>query len=156
MMALCAKVPVFIGVDSSRTKQNMQMMFHSSVSYRPNDSFFDVPNQAGAYWYHNYHSTQQCDGLRSLLVIYDFNNDQSTPCMTATMNLILLLSASSMKRDTGCASVGMFCEPSFKFSVDGHHSEQLLASRASKYCWVQHDRLTPHCPIAHVAKNSRR
>nr|AAR01249.1 laccase 8 [Coprinopsis cinerea]DAA04513.1 TPA_exp: laccase 8 [Coprinopsis cinerea okayama7\ len=40
----------------------------------PGDSFlyqFDVPNQAGTFWYHSHFRTQYCDGLRGPLVIYD-------------------------------------------------------------------------------------
>ncbi|KDQ59157.1 laccase [Jaapia argillacea MUCL 33604] len=32
---------------------------------------FDVPGQAGTYWYHSHLSTQYCDGLRGPLVVYD-------------------------------------------------------------------------------------
>ncbi|KIK56882.1 hypothetical protein GYMLUDRAFT_46777 [Collybiopsis luxurians FD-317 M1] len=38
------------------------------------DSFlynFNVPGQAGTFWYHSHLSTQYCDGLRGPLVIYD-------------------------------------------------------------------------------------
>ncbi|CAL1710124.1 unnamed protein product [Somion occarium] len=35
---------------------------------------FDVPDQAGTYWYHSHLSTQYCDGLRGAFVVYD-NND---------------------------------------------------------------------------------
>ncbi|KLO10982.1 laccase [Schizopora paradoxa] len=40
----------------------------------PNESFlynFQVPDQAGTYWYHSHLSTQYCDGLRGPIVIYD-------------------------------------------------------------------------------------
>ncbi|KAG6334761.1 hypothetical protein ID866_4327 [Astraeus odoratus] len=40
----------------------------------PNKSFlyaFNVPDQAGTYWYHSHVSAQYCDGLRGGLVIYD-------------------------------------------------------------------------------------
>ncbi|KAJ4465397.1 laccase 1 [Lentinula edodes] len=39
-----------------------------------NDSFlynFNVPDQAGTFWYHSHLSTQYCDGLRGPLVVYD-------------------------------------------------------------------------------------
>ncbi|KAE9382506.1 Cupredoxin, partial [Gymnopus androsaceus JB14] len=39
-----------------------------------NNSFlynFNVPGQAGTFWYHSHLSTQYCDGLRGPLVIYD-------------------------------------------------------------------------------------
>ena len=32
---------------------------------------FDVPDQAGTYWYHSHLSTQYCDGLRGAMVVYD-------------------------------------------------------------------------------------
>ncbi|KAH9893587.1 TvLac6 [Cubamyces lactineus] len=32
---------------------------------------FDVPDQAGTFWYHSHLATQYCDGLRGALVIYD-------------------------------------------------------------------------------------
>nr|QMP96872.1 laccase 7 precursor [Cerrena sp.] len=32
---------------------------------------FSVPDQAGTFWYHSHLSTQYCDGLRGVLVIYD-------------------------------------------------------------------------------------
>ena len=38
------------------------------------DSFlydFNVPDQAGTFWYHSHLSTQYCDGLRGAFVIYD-------------------------------------------------------------------------------------
>ncbi|KAK7041765.1 laccase, multicopper oxidase, benzenediol:oxygen oxidorectuctase [Paramarasmius palmivorus] len=35
---------------------------------------FDVPDQAGTFWYHSHLSTQYCDGLRGPLVIYDPND----------------------------------------------------------------------------------
>ncbi|KIL66529.1 multicopper oxidase [Amanita muscaria Koide BX008] len=40
----------------------------------PGNSFlyeFNVPDQAGTFWYHSHHSTQYCDGLRGPLVVYD-------------------------------------------------------------------------------------
>ncbi|PPQ98001.1 hypothetical protein CVT26_003063 [Gymnopilus dilepis] len=40
----------------------------------PGHSFlyqFNVPDQAGTYWYHSHYQTQYCDGLRGALVIYD-------------------------------------------------------------------------------------
>ncbi|EEB90209.1 hypothetical protein MPER_11614 [Moniliophthora perniciosa FA553] len=54
------------------------------------DSFlydFDVPNQAGTFWYHSHlckssstlrDSTQYCDGLRGPLVIYDPNDPHAS------------------------------------------------------------------------------
>ncbi|KAF9067165.1 laccase 1 [Rhodocollybia butyracea] len=39
-----------------------------------NNSFlynFNVPDQAGTFWYHSHLATQYCDGLRGALIIYD-------------------------------------------------------------------------------------
>ncbi|EEB90810.1 hypothetical protein MPER_10937, partial [Moniliophthora perniciosa FA553] len=41
------------------------------------DSFlynFDVPDQAGTFWYHSHLSTQYCDGVRGVFVVYDPND----------------------------------------------------------------------------------
>nr|QMP96876.1 laccase B precursor [Cerrena sp.] len=35
---------------------------------------FDVPDQAGTFWYHSHLSTQYCDGLRGAFVVYDPND----------------------------------------------------------------------------------
>ncbi|KAJ7136937.1 yellow laccase [Mycena epipterygia] len=43
----------------------------------PEHSFlynFQVPDQAGTFWYHSHLSTQYCDGLRGPLVVYDPND----------------------------------------------------------------------------------
>ncbi|KAF4610777.1 hypothetical protein D9613_007254 [Agrocybe pediades] len=43
----------------------------------PGHSFlynFDVPDQAGTYWYHSHVLNQYCDGLRGAFVIYDPND----------------------------------------------------------------------------------
>nr|BAI66141.1 laccase [Pleurotus salmoneostramineus] len=40
----------------------------------PNHSFlynFNVPDQAGTFWYHSHLGTQYCDGLRGPMVVYD-------------------------------------------------------------------------------------
>ncbi|KAJ7260636.1 laccase 2 precursor [Mycena rebaudengoi] len=40
----------------------------------PGNSFlydFQVPDQAGTFWYHSHLSTQYCDGLRGPLIVYD-------------------------------------------------------------------------------------
>ncbi|KAG2012198.1 laccase 2 [Coprinopsis cinerea AmutBmut pab1-1] len=40
----------------------------------PGSSFlyqFQVPDQAGTFWYHSHHQTQYCDGLRGAFVLYD-------------------------------------------------------------------------------------
>ncbi|KAJ7153972.1 laccase [Mycena crocata] len=35
---------------------------------------FEVPDQAGTFWYHSHLSTQYCDGLRGAMVVYDPND----------------------------------------------------------------------------------
>nr|QMP96878.1 laccase D precursor [Cerrena sp.] len=35
---------------------------------------FNVPDQAGTFWYHSHLSTQYCDGLRGAFVVYDPND----------------------------------------------------------------------------------
>jgi hypothetical protein len=40
----------------------------------PGNSFlyeFDVPDQAGTFWYHSHVSVQYCDGLRGAFIVYD-------------------------------------------------------------------------------------
>ncbi|ESK87140.1 laccase [Moniliophthora roreri MCA 2997] len=39
---------------------------------------FNVPDQAGTFWYHSHLSTQYCDGLRGALVIYDPNDPHAS------------------------------------------------------------------------------
>ncbi|KAK7045822.1 laccase, multicopper oxidase, benzenediol:oxygen oxidorectuctase [Paramarasmius palmivorus] len=39
---------------------------------------FDVPDQAGTFWYHSHLSTQYCDGLRGAIVIYDPNDPHAS------------------------------------------------------------------------------
>ncbi|KAG1732112.1 laccase [Suillus lakei] len=129
-----------------------------------NNSFlhsFDVPNQAGTYWYHSHYSTQQCDGLRGPLVIYDqddplsylYDVDDETTVITIAdwyhivapvLRYIIGVRANSTlinglgRYTSGPESelavvnvkygkryrlrlVGMSCEPSFNFSIDGHN-----------------------------------
>ncbi|KAH8102023.1 laccase 2 [Cristinia sonorae] len=38
------------------------------------DYNFNVPDQAGTFWYHSHLSTQYCDGLRGAFVVYDPND----------------------------------------------------------------------------------
>ncbi|KAJ7453426.1 yellow laccase [Mycena latifolia] len=48
--------------------------FVTQCPITPNHSFlydFNVPDQAGTFWYHSHLSTQYCDGLRGPLVVYD-------------------------------------------------------------------------------------
>ncbi|KAG1814195.1 laccase [Suillus variegatus] len=130
----------------------------------PNHSFlhaFDAPNQAGTYWYHSHYSTQQCDGLRGPLVIYDpddplsylYDVDDETTIISIAdwyhivstiLRYIIGVSPDStlingLGRYVGGPEselavvnveygkryrlrlIGMSCEPSFKFSIDGHN-----------------------------------
>ncbi|KAF7290856.1 Laccase 1 [Mycena indigotica] len=46
-----------------------------------NDSFlyeFSSAGQAGTYWYHSHLSTQYCDGLRGVMVVYDPNDPHAS------------------------------------------------------------------------------
>ncbi|KAJ4472252.1 laccase [Lentinula aciculospora] len=48
--------------------------FVSQCPVVPGNSFlyeFDVPDQAGSFWYHSHMSVQYCDGLRGPIVVYD-------------------------------------------------------------------------------------
>ncbi|KAG2095736.1 laccase [Suillus discolor] len=130
----------------------------------PNYSFlhaFDAPNQAGTYWYHSHYSTQQCDGLRGPLVIYDpddplsylYDVDDETTIIsiadwyhtvsTVLRHIIGVDSDSTLINGLGryvggpeselavvnveygkryrLRLIGMSCDPSFKFSIDGHN-----------------------------------
>ncbi|THH32865.1 hypothetical protein EUX98_g1350 [Antrodiella citrinella] len=42
------------------------------------DYNFNVPDQAGTFWYHSHLSTQYCDGLRGPFVVYDPNDPQAS------------------------------------------------------------------------------
>ncbi|KAG1872898.1 laccase [Suillus subalutaceus] len=138
--------------------------FVTQCPITPNYSFlhaFDAPNQAGTYWYHSHYSTQQCDGLRGPLVVYDPNDplsylydvdDETTVISIAdwyhivspVLRHIIGISPDSTlinglgRYNGGPESelavvnveygkryrlrlVGMSCEPSFKFSIDGHN-----------------------------------
>ncbi|PPR00250.1 hypothetical protein CVT24_005018 [Panaeolus cyanescens] len=51
--------------------------FVTQCPIAPGDSFlydFDVPDQAGTYWYHSHMGDQYCDGLRGAMIIYDPND----------------------------------------------------------------------------------
>ncbi len=40
---------------------------------------FEVPDQAGSFWYHSHLSVQYCDGLRGALVVYDGEDGVNDP-----------------------------------------------------------------------------
>ncbi|KAI0027662.1 laccase [Vararia minispora EC-137] len=47
----------------------------------PGNSFlytFESVDQAGTFWYHSHYSTQYCDGLRGVFIIYDPNDPQKS------------------------------------------------------------------------------
>ncbi|XP_006460587.1 laccase-12 [Agaricus bisporus var. bisporus H97] len=47
----------------------------------PGNSFlydFNVPDQAGTFWYHSHYSTQYCDGLRGAFVVRDPNDPHAS------------------------------------------------------------------------------
>ncbi|KAJ6528614.1 laccase [Mycena vulgaris] len=53
--------------------------FVTQCPITPQHSFlydFNVPGQAGSYWYHSHLSTQYCDGLRGPMVVYDPDDPQ--------------------------------------------------------------------------------
>ncbi|KAJ7648854.1 laccase [Mycena rosella] len=53
--------------------------FVTQCPITPQHSFlydFNVPDQAGTFWYHSHHSTQYCDGLRGVFVVYDPTDPQ--------------------------------------------------------------------------------
>ncbi|TFK31867.1 laccase-2 [Crucibulum laeve] len=114
------------------------------------DSFlydFDVPDQAGTFWYHSHLSTQYCDGLRGAFVVYDPNDPhkdlydydddavspQEGPIPTPDSTLInglgryVLGPASPLAVVNVVSSkryrfrlVSVSCDPNFTFSIDGH------------------------------------
>ncbi|KAG2153311.1 laccase 1 CVT, partial [Suillus clintonianus] len=62
------------GISQNRTNYVDGVAFVTQCPIAQNDSFlysFDAQGQAGTYWYHSHYSTQQCDGLRGALIIYD-------------------------------------------------------------------------------------
>ncbi|PFH53178.1 multicopper oxidase [Amanita thiersii Skay4041] len=51
--------------------------FVNQCPIAPNSTFlydFDTAGQTGNYWYHSHLSTQYCDGLRGIFVVYDPND----------------------------------------------------------------------------------
>ncbi|KAF9058481.1 laccase lcc6 [Rhodocollybia butyracea] len=115
-----------------------------------NNSFlydFDVPDQAGTFWYHSHLATQYCDGLRGAFVVYDpqdpyldlYDVDDDTTIITladcvsdatlinglgrsATGSLTSPLAVISVKQGTRYRFrlVSTSCDPNFVFSIDGH------------------------------------
>nr|AMJ39541.1 laccase 4 [Coriolopsis trogii] len=55
--------------------------FINQCPISPGNSFlydFNVPDQAGTFWYHSHLSTQYCDGLRGPIVVYDPNDPHAS------------------------------------------------------------------------------
>jgi iron transport multicopper oxidase len=62
------------GLFQSGTNYNDGAGFVTQCPIIPRSSYdyqFQVPNQAGTFWYHSHVTTQYCDGLRGPLVVYD-------------------------------------------------------------------------------------
>ncbi|KAG1746509.1 laccase [Suillus lakei] len=62
------------GIYQNRTNYADGVTFVTQCPIAQNHSFlysFDAQGQAGTFWYHSHYSTQQCDGLRGPLIIYD-------------------------------------------------------------------------------------
>ncbi|KAG2153309.1 laccase [Suillus clintonianus] len=68
------------GIYQNRTNYADGVAFVTQCPITQNDSFlysFDAQGQAGTFWYHSHYSTQQCDGLRGALIIYDSDDPLS-------------------------------------------------------------------------------
>ncbi|KAG1732007.1 laccase [Suillus paluster] len=62
------------GISQNRTNYADGVSFVTQCPIAQNHSFlhsFEAGNQAGTFWYHSHYATQQCDGLRGALIIYD-------------------------------------------------------------------------------------
>ncbi|KAG1888631.1 laccase [Suillus subluteus] len=62
------------GIRQNGTNYVDGVSFVTQCPIAQNHSFlhsFEARNQAGTFWYHSHYSTQQCDGLRGALIIYD-------------------------------------------------------------------------------------
>ncbi|KAG2146322.1 laccase [Suillus clintonianus] len=62
------------GIDQNGTNYADGASFVTQCPIAQNHSFlysFEAQNQAGTYWYHSHYGTQQCDGFRGALIIYD-------------------------------------------------------------------------------------
>ncbi|EGN98800.1 laccase [Serpula lacrymans var. lacrymans S7.3] len=67
----------FHGIYQNGTNYADGVSFVTQCPVAANDTFthnFNVPNQAGTFWYHSHLSSQTCDGLRGPLIIYDQND----------------------------------------------------------------------------------
>ncbi|KAI0056143.1 laccase [Artomyces pyxidatus] len=62
------------GIDQHKSNAYDGVAFVTQCPITPGNSFlynFDVPDQAGTFWYHSHFSDQYCDGLRGALIVYD-------------------------------------------------------------------------------------
>ncbi|KAG2363732.1 Cupredoxin [Suillus spraguei] len=62
------------GIRQNGTNHADGVSFVTQCPIAQNHSFlysFEARNQAGTFWYHSHYGTQQCDGLRGALIIYD-------------------------------------------------------------------------------------
>ncbi|KAG2363730.1 laccase [Suillus spraguei] len=62
------------GINQNGSNQADGVSFVTQCPIAQNNSYlysFDAREQTGTYWYHSHYSTQQCDGLRGALIIYD-------------------------------------------------------------------------------------
>ncbi|KAG0695822.1 laccase [Suillus ampliporus] len=62
------------GISQNGTNYADGVSFVTQCPIAQNHSFlhsFEARNQAGTFWYHSHYATQQCDGLRGALIIYD-------------------------------------------------------------------------------------
>jgi len=62
------------GIDQHTTNSADGASFVTQCPIIPGNSFeyrFDVPDQAGTFWYHSHYSNQYCDGLRGAFVVRD-------------------------------------------------------------------------------------
>ncbi|KAI0059380.1 laccase [Artomyces pyxidatus] len=69
------------GIDQKGTNEMDGVSMVTQCPIIPGDSFlynFNIPDQAGTFWYHSHYGTQYCDGLRGPLVVYDPSDPQAS------------------------------------------------------------------------------
>ncbi|KAK7461885.1 Laccase-1 [Stygiomarasmius scandens] len=67
------------GFFQARTSYADGPAFVNQCPIAPGDTFhyiFDTAGQTGSYWYHSHLSTQYCDGLRGVFIVYDPDDPQ--------------------------------------------------------------------------------
>ncbi|KAG1721401.1 laccase [Suillus lakei] len=128
------------GISQNRTNYLDGVAFVTQCPIAQNDSFlysFNAQGQAGTFWYHSHYSTQQCDGLRGPLIIYDpedplsylYDVDDETTVITIAdwnhnvapvlSHFVTVVNVEYGKRYR-LRIIGMSCFPNFMFSIDGH------------------------------------